>query len=279
MYRADATRSRTVERADGPDLHAVEAGPRDAPALLFVHGYAQCHLSWRAQLRSSLADDHRLIAVDLRGHGESATPREGYDDPGAWAGDLRAVVEAFGLREAVFVGWSYGSLVVLDYLAVHGADRAAGVNLVGIVPGVGTDRTTGWLGPGYLDLFPDIASTDAETSAAALARFADLCVRGDLPAADRYLTVGFGSGVPPAVRDAMRDRTVERFDLLESFPVPALLTHGAHDAVVAVDAARDAAGRMPDATLSTYDDCGHAPFLERPDRFGRELRAFVADRS
>jgi len=268
-------RSHTITRTDDPDIHVVEAGPREGTPVLFLHGYLQCHRSWREQFRSGLADDHRLVAVDLRGHGDSGKPRGGYDDPAAWAGDVDAVIDALGLESAVLVGWSYGSLVALDHLAVGGTDRVAGVNLVGVVAGIGTETTTDWLGDEYVDLFPEITSTDAETSNTALSRFVETCVHGRPDPEDRYRMLGYGSVVPPRVRDAMRDRTVSHLDSLSDLDVPILLTHGAHDAVVAVEAARAVERRLPDAALSVYPDAGHSPFLESTERYNRELREFV----
>lgn len=269
-------RSHTVSRADGPDLHAVETGPADAPPVLFVHGYSQHHLSWAEQFDGDLADDHRLVAMDLRGHGDSEVAPDGYGDSAAWAGDVAAVVDALDLDGVTLVGWSYGSLVALDYLAEVGTDRVAAVALVGVVLGIGTERTTGWLGEEYVDLFPAITSKDAETSVDALGRLVDLCVRGDLPERDRFRMLGYSAVVPPRVRDAMRDRSVSHVDRLGDVDVPVLLSHGAHDAVVSPAAAAFAADRLPEATLSTYDDCGHSPFYEASERFDAELRALVA---
>ncbi|WP_136602986.1 alpha/beta fold hydrolase [Salinigranum halophilum] len=271
-------REHTVARDDAPDLHVVETGPRDARPVLFVHGYSQSHLSWEAQLDADLADEFRLVAMDLRGHGSSEKPPAGdaYNDARAWADDVDAVCDTLGLDDVVIVGWSYGSLVTLDYLAHYGTDRVAGLNLVGIVCGIGTERTNDWLEPGYVDLFPDIVSTDVETSVTALERLVDLCVHAELAPADRYQMLGWNVVVPPAARDGMRDRTVSHLDLLDSLSAQTLLSHGVHDAVVSVDAAREAERLLPNATCSTYPDSGHAPFWERPERFNRELRAFVA---
>ena len=271
-------REHTVARDDAPDLHVVETGPRDARPVLFVHGYSQSHLSWEAQLDSDLAGEFRLVAMDLRGHGSSEKPPAGdaYNDARVWADDVDAVCDTLGLDDVVIVGWSYGSLVTLDYLAHYGTDRVAGLNLVGIVCGIGTERTNDWLTPGYVDLFPDIVSTDVETSVAALERLIDLCIHTELAPADRYRMLGWNVVVPPAARDGMRDRTVSYLDLLDSLSAQTLLSHGVHDAVVSVDAACEAERLLPNATCSTYPDSGHAPFWERPERFNRELRAFVA---
>jgi pimeloyl-ACP methyl ester carboxylesterase len=275
MKSNSQTRSRTVERSDAPDIHVVEAGPSDARPLLFVHGISQCHLSWREQLCAPLSSDFRTVAMDLRGHGDSETPDAGYDDGAAWAGDVHAVVEALGLDSVVLVGWSYGSLVALDYLAAHGADRVAGANLVGVVCGIGTDRTDRWLQPGYLDLFPDLLATDAEESVAALERFVEQCVAGDLTAEQRYLMLGYNAAVPPRVRERMLDRSVSHLDFLAEFPVPLRLTHGERDGVIGIEAARAAHERVPDGDLSVYPESGHSPFFENPERYNEELREFV----
>jgi non-heme chloroperoxidase len=271
-------RSHTVARSEEPDLHVVETGPRDAQSLLFIHGYSQSHPSWREQLHSPLADEFHLVAMDLRGHGDSEKPLNGYDDGEAWAGDVRAVVEALDLEPFVLIGWSYGSLVALDYLATHGTGRVAGVNLISTVAGIGTDRTNGWLQEGYLDLFPDLVSTNAETSVSALERFVELCFEGELSAEDRYLLLGMSTAVPPYVRDGMRDRTVSHVEFFGNLSVPVLLTHGTHDDVVSIDASREAHRRLSESALSAFPDSGHSPFWESPERYNRELREFATAR-
>lgn len=270
-------RSHTIARSKEPDLHVVETGPRDARSFLFIHGYSQSHLSWREQLRSPLADEFHLVTIDLRGHGDSEKPREGYRDGVNWAGDVRAVVEKFNLKSFVLIGWSYGSLVALDYLANVGTGSVAGVNLISTVAGIGTDRTNGWLQTEYLGLFPDLVSTDAETSTSALQRFVELCFEEELSAEDRYLLLGASAAVPPYVRDGMRDRTVSHVEFFEGLSVPVLLTHGTHDDVVSIDASREAHRRIPESTLSEFPDSGHAPLWESPEQYNQELREFVAD--
>src|SRR4051812_6188179 len=77
----------------GVRLHVVEAGnPRGRP-IVFLHGTSQCWLTWSRQLRSDLADAYRLVAIDLRGHGLSEKPREGYEDSRLWADDVNAAIQ------------------------------------------------------------------------------------------------------------------------------------------------------------------------------------------
>ncbi|MGE5206864.1 MAG: alpha/beta fold hydrolase, partial [Chlamydiota bacterium] len=52
-------------------LHVVETGNQRGRPILFLHGVSQSSLTWNLQMNSSLADSHRLVAMDLRGHGLS----------------------------------------------------------------------------------------------------------------------------------------------------------------------------------------------------------------
>ena len=58
-----------------------------------------------------------------------------------------------------------------------------------------------------------------------------------------------------------------------------LVTHGAKDDLIKLAAAQYTASVVPGAKLSVYEDVGHAPFLEQPERFNRELAAFVTQRT
>jgi non-heme chloroperoxidase len=51
----------------GIQLHLVETGNRRGRPVMFIHGVSQCWLSWRRQMSSDLADDFRLVAMDIRG--------------------------------------------------------------------------------------------------------------------------------------------------------------------------------------------------------------------
>jgi non-heme chloroperoxidase len=50
------------------ELHVVEGGKPAGRPILFIHGVSQCSLTWRRQIDSELAEEHRLLAMDMRGH-------------------------------------------------------------------------------------------------------------------------------------------------------------------------------------------------------------------
>ena len=70
--------SHAITGGGGIRLHAVETGNARGRPIVFIHGASQSWLAWSRQMNSELADDFRLIGLDLRGHGLSDKPREGY---------------------------------------------------------------------------------------------------------------------------------------------------------------------------------------------------------
>ncbi len=269
------TRTHTVTGAGGVDLCVDETGNENGRPILFVHGWAQSRRSWRKQLDSDLASEYRLVALDNRGHGDSGKPRGAYDDPEHWAGDLQAVIDELALDQPVLVAWSYGGLIVSDYLSVEGDDDIAGVNLVGAISEKGTDDAARFGGEEFVALADDLFSTDAETSTEALSAFLDICVADPLPADEKYFMLGFNAACPPRVRQALQERSAVHEETLRNLDVPVLVTHGEEDQVVLPGAGEKNASLVPDAELSRYADVGHSPFWEAPERFNEELRAFV----
>jgi len=121
-----------VKTPDGLTIAAQEWGNPQGPEILLIHGYAQSHLSWMRQVNSDLAKEFRIITYDLRGHGNSDKPLEKapYHDNKAWGDEVKAVMDAAGLKRPVLVGWSYAGRVISDYVTTHGAGRLAGINFV-----------------------------------------------------------------------------------------------------------------------------------------------------
>jgi pimeloyl-ACP methyl ester carboxylesterase len=120
-------------------------------------------------MNSRLAEEHRLVAFDMRGHGVSDKPRDGYNDSKLWADDVHAIIQTLDLDHPVLSGWSYGPLVFLDYVRHYGDDRLGGLQFVGAVTKLGSDEAMSVLTPEFLSLIPELFSTDTETSVRGLA--------------------------------------------------------------------------------------------------------------
>src|SRR5260370_25596709 len=117
---------------------------------------------------SELAEVFRLVAMDMRGHGSSDKPREGYTDSGLWADDVNAAIQALSLDHPLLCGWSYGPLVILDYLRHYGEDGISGLTFVGGVTKLCSDEATAVFTPEVLSLIPGLFAADAEQSVRSL---------------------------------------------------------------------------------------------------------------
>jgi non-heme chloroperoxidase len=264
----------TIIGGGGTRLHLVEAGDPGGPAILFLHGCSQSWLTWDRQLRSELARRYRLVAMDLRGHGLSERPRDGYDDSRLWAGDVDAAIRELELDRPILCGWSYGPLVILDYIRHYGEERLGGIHLVGAVTKLGSEAAAAVLSAEFLALLPGLFSSDVGESVRGLEALLHLCFVREPEASDLYTMLGFGVSVPPFVRQALLTRVVDNDDLLPTIVKPVLITHGALDAVVRREIVAQHRAGLPHAQVDITPDSGHAAFWDDAAQFNRRLGAF-----
>ncbi|MDI3257335.1 MAG: alpha/beta hydrolase [Kyrpidia sp.] len=264
-----------VEGGGGVKLFVEESGARRGKPIVFIHGFSQNHLVWLKQTESALSDEFRLVTVDLRGHGRSEKPPGVYADSKLWADDIHAIIAELALDRPVLVGWSYGGLVLCDYLRHHGQDGIAGLVLVGAVTRTGVKESFAELGSEFLALVRPSFSDSIAESQPVLERLIALSTAGKLSQEDLYLFLGFNWTVPPFVREGMMKRRLSNDDLLPAIQKPVLIVHGSEDRVVLPEAARRHAGLIPGARAVFYSQTGHSPFWENPGRFNRDLGAFV----
>jgi pimeloyl-ACP methyl ester carboxylesterase len=268
-------RTHQVGGGGGVRLHVEETGNRSGQPVLFIHGLSQSGLAWHRQLSSELARDHRLVALDLRGHGESERPADAYGDSDLWAQDVAAVIRALDLERPILTGWSYGGVVICDYLSRYGEDRVGGVHLVAAISRLG-EPVLPFLGPQFLAVIPGLFATDAEESVTALRAFGRLLTREPLTAGESYRVLGAAATAPPRVRHGLLDRTLDYDGLLAGLRTPVLITHGLEDEIILPSMGEHNASTIRHAQTSYYAGIGHAPFWEDADRFNAELRTFAA---
>lgn len=101
----------SVQAPDGVEIRYEVAGSGE-PALVFVHGWSCDRTYWRAQV-DHFAASHRVVAIDLGGHGESGTGRDDWT-MAAFGRDVQAVVEELDLQRVVLVGHSMGGPVIAE---------------------------------------------------------------------------------------------------------------------------------------------------------------------
>lgn len=244
----------------------------DRVPVLWIHGYPLSALLWEFQV-TELADIARQITPDLRGHGRTDPTPPPYG-MGQFADDCMHLLDHLGFEGPVVIGGlSMGGYVALDICRRY-PDRVAGLILSSTR--AGADSAEGKAG------------RDA-AAAAAREKGVAAIVEGMLPKLLAPGTVAEQPELVDFVREmmletsvdgvvgalaAMRDRVDSTGDLA-GFDVPALVLHGAEDALIPVSEAELLAGSLPDAELVIIPEAGHLPNLEQPDAFNDAVRLFL----
>jgi pimeloyl-ACP methyl ester carboxylesterase len=300
-----------VEVDDGGRIHVVERGR--GPALVLLHGFMLSGAVWAHQLRD-LADGHRVIAIELRGHGQSVPGTAGFGVASEAAGDvtvragarmgaaqegspairrmamdLEQVLAALDVDRAVLVGHSMGGMVALQLLhdlpPVDVQRRIAGLVLVSTTAGpfsrlpgfTGVVRVAGPASARAVGL--------ADRFGARLAPSEDLRwwltrmgFGADAPAAQVQFVEGLHMATPASTLSALLP-SLALFDLsrwIGAIDVPVLILVGSRDHLTPPRHAWRTASALPRAEVVELPRCGHMPMLERRREFGRLLDEFAA---
>lgn len=88
-------------------FHIVTTGERTAPLILLLHGFGQFWYTWRDYLKPLADLGYRVVAVDLRGYGDSDKPPRGYD-PRTISHDIAAIIRSLGAESAIVIGHDWG---------------------------------------------------------------------------------------------------------------------------------------------------------------------------
>ena len=259
---------------NGATLYYETTG--DGTPLVFLHGVMMGGRFFREQ-QEGLADQHRPIVVDFRGHGRSEQTQTGHTLP-TYAADVEAFLDAHGLTDVVLVGWSMGALVAWEYVEQFGTERLRGLVVVEQQP---ADLEQDGYDHGVFDFAEltgllELAQTDPDEL---VGLFVDQMIHGDASAEVERLVFDEISRVPPAIKSAILfDQSVRDYrDVLEHVDVPTLVCVGEDDTLVDPAGVEYVAERTPDATVERFARSSHCPFLEEPERFNQVLSSFVAD--
>lgn len=254
-----------VTSVDGCRVAAFCSGNPRGQAIVFLHGFALDHTVWDAQVASPLVASHRLITMDLRGHGASDKPSEpsAYDDGRRWAGDLASVLAHYGVTRPVVVAWSFGGRVLNDFLRHFGQDSVAGINYVAAA----TLSDPATVGPAHTSL-GDLCASEPDVEARGRRSFADDVLGA--PVWVERLTA-----TTPELRRLMRRRGLDYDALLAELTVPVLLTHGSADPLVLPLLTERLAALLPHAEVAMYEGAGHLPFRDDAARFNADLARFA----
>lgn len=261
--------------ADGLRLHYRDyPGEASHPALLCVPGLTRNARDFAA-LAEREAGRRRVIAVDLRGRGESGYAKDPLSyTPLVYLQDLRALIGQLGLTRFIMVGTSLGGLLAM-MLAASARSLLAGVVLNDIGPVIeaeGLARIRSYVGRGtswpswlhaaqairetHVAAFPDYALTD----------WLAMAHRTCLPTAEGRIVADYDMRIAEAFGLPPTGPPPDMWPMLNALAdMPSLLIRGALSDVLAEQTAGEMVRRLPEMMLVTLPRIGHAPTLDEPE--------------
>ncbi|MFI2645596.1 alpha/beta fold hydrolase [Streptomyces sp. NPDC018610] len=264
---AGATEDSVLHLEHG-DLHVPQDGPRDAPALLLVHGSAATSRSWDA-LVPLLASRHRVIRVDLPGHGRSAEPADGDYALPELGRRLGTALDRLGVEHAVAVGHSSGGYAATA-LAEERPDLVTALTLVNTGPSLDA-----FLAPPSAAAFDPARWPPADEQ---IRRFASTAFHEGFPVPQALVDDLRGMS-HRAVTEAMRASTEYLGlralpDRLVDVRKPLRVIFGAEDRRWRPSSAADYRV-VPGAEVEMLPGAGHTPILEDPPRTAALVLSFA----
>lgn len=252
------------------------------PAVVLLHGVGLSADTWLRNI-DVLAGKYSIYAPDMVGHGYTDPVPFGNDAPHkAIVEHIVAFTEKLGLDSFVIVGSSFGAqIAALTYFAVP--DRVKKLVIIGSGACFNTEAE-------QLETFPRVyqnamSALADPTLANFRKRMANLCydaksvpeeiLLGQLTSAARPGMVDAYKATIDGMLNLDKARPYRIMERVESIRVPTLLIWGRQDTRGKYEHAVAASTRIPDCRLETFEECGHVPYIEYPDRFNDVMLRFL----
>ena len=253
---------------DTVDLHHVDEGPRDAPAVFLGPSLGTTHRMWD-ELAADLAQDYRVVRFDTRGHGGSPVPATSYTVEGL-AADVVALADRLGLDRFGYLGISLGGAIG-QVLGIDRADRLSTLVLCCTAPVFGT------------------ADTWRERAAQVRAEGVEGLVE---PTLERWFTPAYREAHPERVAwvmemfrstpsdgyagccDALAEYDVS--ERLAAITAPTLVVAGADDPGTPPSVGQAMVESIPGSRLEVIDDAAHIANVAQPQAFSAAVRRHLA---
>lgn len=254
---------------DGRRLHHLDHGGT-GPTILLVHGVLGNAWMW-AGVTDRLVRHGHVVAVDLRGYGDSQWSPDGADPTVEHASDLAGLADAHGWASMAVIGFSLGGLVGLA-LWERRPELVERLVMVDLPPA--SERSETEVRPVAMTVAGHAEAVAAERAALPHApeELVEVVAQhGYRPGPGGMLTRTH----QPVVAERWRFRSEDWWGALERFDGPLLFVHAPDGPVCTEEEARAVVERARSARLSQIGDSSHLIPLERPDAFAEAVVAFL----
>lgn len=272
---AAAPRTEVVKLADGTSVAALMAGPADATeTIVFLHGLGGSQSTW-ASVLGHFAENYRIAAVDLPGHGASAKPSPASTDYAiaGLAAKIGELLETQELSPAVLIGHSLGGATALQ-LAL---DRPKLVRALALVNSAGLGAE---ISGELLDRIESAPSRDEAR------RLLELFFQDRRFVLERGIDELYAARMAPGADEAVKAIAASAFtrygqnlvlaDRLRELEVPLLVVWGELDRVLPSTHAVAAVNALPTAWLEIMEGVGHVPQVEAAPAFAAIVKRWLA---
>ncbi len=268
--------------SDGVRLHYIEAG--SGKPLVMIPGWSQTAAQFKHQI-AGLSDKYRVIAIDMRGHGESDKPNYGYRIQRLSA-DVHEFLVAKGLNHVTLAGHSMGCSVIWGYWELYGSDRLSKLILIDQMPMITTN--------------PIWSDKEKEDAGAILDKNSLYDVTNALAGADGVKTTeGFITGMftkqysraevnwviqqnlkmprPYSARLLYDHATNDWRDQIPRINIPTLVI-GAKTSLVGWKSQQWIGSQIKGSRVEIFEESeggNHFMFMENPEKFNRIVKEFI----
>lgn len=251
-----------VKANDGVRLYYEDTG--QGKTIILIHGGGLSMAWWHKQI-PVLSQKFRVIAPDTRGNGRSDKTPWGHRTA-RYAMDVYELIGTLNLHDVTLVGWSIGARTVLSYLELFRSHRLSGVVLVDEVPSIEVH-----------DPLPENTESEPEDEMERL-RFGyrQMFVNTEVPddELDRLINDARHNTPDQGVTLGPDYNAQDWRPMLPSIDLPVMIITGRQSG--AYPGCVYMAEHIPDARLVTFENSGHAPFYEEPDKFNMAVTDFVS---
>ncbi|UOP10330.1 alpha/beta fold hydrolase [Pseudomonas palleroniana] len=236
------------------------------PTLVMCHGFTTTAQFWREQI-GTFSQTHRVVVLDLPGHGRSPRPADRKYTIDAFVTDLELIFKTLTITDAVLIGLSMGG-TVSQHFALKNPELLKALVLVGATPhGLGPAVQVNNVLEAIERLGVEQSSQDvidrsfAPGTCTELLAFAkrEVINTPDFVAREAIVSLNEADSRP----------------LLTKLKMPTLVICGEEDQITPPDQSSSLATGIPNATLELLKRAGHFPMLEQPERFNAVLCAFL----
>ena len=260
-----------ISVAKNVDLYVQDWGA--GKTIVLVHGWLMDHRIFEYQMMALARRDCRVVAIDLRGFGQSDKPWEG-NDYDTWAADLGKVIAELILRDVTLAGFSMGGAIAAHYIARRIDTRISKLALISAP---------------LLNAYPKPEDKQAVESNIKLLqterpRFMLDHVKGMINSPmspenrEWFASLSMQASLRACIRglEELRDRDLR--PVLGNIRMPTRLFHGTMDQIVPYATAEAQVKLIKGASLVPFENSGHAIFWDEKDRLVEELDKFAAEK-